>query len=386
MLPAAIPTDIDKYFFNRSDEIAKIMKYVTSIHNNLASQVLVLGGKGVGKTFFVKKVLHDLNDDILTIFVDLSNIYGVNREIKEEEILKEILSKLNEHLTGDGRLNRLKSMIESGIQNLAVNKYDLTESVDLFNMSVPKIKKDYSKLSRLVMDLLQNIVDTADEISGVVIAFDEFQLIDELENPDAFLMLIRSSIKNQQNVCYIYTGNFTSFSDVAKIIKNGFGGRMPHFYLKPFTIKDTIAYIEKYASDLRFTDDGYERFYECTLGVPSYINSFANVLRSDVVYDRAKIDETYIENIDRIASVWITIWMRFSSKQKEIITLLIDKGSVSFDDMMDETNLSEEDLKNTLYNMFDMDVVFEDGEYSFDNEMIKMWLLNEKKTKGFYPP
>ena len=386
MLPVAIPTDIDKYFFNRSDEIAKIMKYVTSIHNNLASQVLVLGGKGVGKTFFVKKVLHDLNDDILTIFVDLSNIYGVNREIKEEEILKEILSKLNEHLTGDGRLNRLKSMIESGIQNLAVNKYDLTESVDLFNMSVPKIKKDYSKLSRLVMDLLQNIVDTADEISGVVIAFDEFQLIDELENPDAFLMLIRSSMKNQQNVCYIYTGNFTSFSDVSKIIKSGFGGRMPHFYLKPFTIEDTIAYIEKYASDLRFTDDGYERFYEYTLGVPSYINSFANVLRSDVVYDRAKIDETYIENIDRIASVWITIWMRFSSKQKEIITLLIDKGSASFDDMMGETNLSEEDLKNTLYNMFDMDVVFEDGEYSFDNEMIKMWLLNEKKTKGFYPP
>ena len=55
MLPLTIPKDINKYFYNREKDIKKISHQISSIYNDLPSQLLITGQRGVGKTFLLKK-------------------------------------------------------------------------------------------------------------------------------------------------------------------------------------------------------------------------------------------------------------------------------------------------------------------------------------------
>ena len=94
-----------------------------------------------------------------------------------------------------------------------------------------------------------------------------------IENPEAFFWLIRSFSQKQFNVSYIFTG---STSQTAKIIKmlNGtdgaFGGRMIQININPFTEEQTKRFIDEKAEGIEFTDEGFERFYSCTRGIPAY--------------------------------------------------------------------------------------------------------------------
>lgn len=49
--------------------------------------------------------------------------------------------------------------------------------------------------------------------------------------------------------------------------QNGaFGGRMLQFNVDPFTKEETKRYLSERLSSLKFTDEGFERFYSCTRG------------------------------------------------------------------------------------------------------------------------
>ena len=117
MLPTTAPTDIDKYFFNRKKDIEEVERYIYTIKDDIPSQIFIDGVKGVGKTFFVKKLLHDAGSDILTIYIDLSNIYAYHKQITEEAILREILTKINDEMADDTRLGRIKGAVNSFVQN-----------------------------------------------------------------------------------------------------------------------------------------------------------------------------------------------------------------------------------------------------------------------------
>ncbi|MCI6929705.1 MAG: ATP-binding protein, partial [Methanobrevibacter boviskoreani] len=90
MLPISVPNDVDKYFYNRKKDIKRISLQLKSIEEDLPNQLLITGNRGVGKTFLLKKILHNQPDYILSAYVDISKIYGMNKKISEEEILKEI--------------------------------------------------------------------------------------------------------------------------------------------------------------------------------------------------------------------------------------------------------------------------------------------------------
>ena len=42
-----------------------------------------------------------------------------------------------------------------------------------------------------------------------------------------------------------------------------------------------MNYLKERADFLEFSEDGYDRFYKCTKGVPFYINTFARLMSSD---------------------------------------------------------------------------------------------------------
>ena len=49
--------------------------------------------------------------------------------------------------------NKIKTKLDSKIKKMKLKKYDINDSTDIFKITLPKIKENYSKLSKFVMEL-----------------------------------------------------------------------------------------------------------------------------------------------------------------------------------------------------------------------------------------
>lgn len=147
MMPLTIPKDIDKYFYNRKKDIKKISLQISSIYEDLPSQLLITGQRGVGKTFLLKKILNDQKEDILTVYLDIAKIYSeCGGNINEAIILKELLNKLLNLISNDNVLYENVLKIYSQFKIKDINLYD---SKTVSKIPIPKIKDNYQKLSQL---------------------------------------------------------------------------------------------------------------------------------------------------------------------------------------------------------------------------------------------
>ena len=383
MLPTTAPADIDKYFFNRKKDIEKVERYIYTIKDDIPSQIFIGGVKGVGKTFFVKKLLHDAGSDILTIYIDLSNIYAHHHEITEEAILKELLTKINDEMTDDTRLGRIKGAVNSFVQNFFYREY-IDENIDIFNITLPKFSQNYSKLSKLVFEMLQKIVDSSSEITGIIIAFDESDLLKKINNPEAFIYLFRSSMKNQRNIAYVFSGNIDSeMLDIITSQDFNFASRIPRYYLNPFSCAHTRKYLQKYAQDLKFTSYGFEMLYRCTGGVISSVINFANSLNENIVYDEEKIVDEFFK-LDLTRKMWAGIWNKLSVDEKSVIKALMD-DNLTFDELALKTSLEEVSLQKAITSLNHRHIAFNGEIYYIKNTMLRLWMNYEKRINGFYP-
>lgn len=145
MMPLNIPKDIDKYFYNRNKDIKKILFQISGLYDDLSSQLLITGQRGVGKTFLLKKILNDQKEDMLTVYIDVAEIYAQCRgNINECIVLKELLYKLINLISGDDIImeNVLKLFSQLKIKNISF--YD---AKSVLKIPIPKIKDNYQKLS-----------------------------------------------------------------------------------------------------------------------------------------------------------------------------------------------------------------------------------------------
>ncbi len=392
VMPVSIPKDIDAYFFNRVKDINMINTQISTVRLDIPPQLLITGYRGVGKTFLLKKILNDQSSDILTAFIDLSEIVGRRKgKLTEEWVLKEILNTINETISKDQKFyKKFANIIKSNIQKLQLKDYDFSDASHILDIPIPVIEDNYDRLSKFVMELPQKIVDENDNINGFIIVIDEFQLLKNVEKPDAFFWLIRSYMQKQFNVGYIFTGSVSRTSDVITMIngqEGAFGGRLIQINIDPFTFDETKRYIEEKSNNLKFTDEGFERFYACTRGIPLYINSLSTILPNNMVCDEEIIRQALQFNIDQVAMMWIYIWGRMAQGEKDFIIYLLENNGASRQKLDNELGYAKSSISRFIDSLSNQGIIefSKDKNFVLADKMLATWLKIKYETNGFYP-
>ena len=393
VLPLGVPKDIDKYFFNREKELIKLYSFLDTLNHNVSNQILLTGFRGVGKSFLLKKLINSLPSNILTAYVDVSNIYAIQKgNLSEEEIMNKLLEEMNKSLEGrEKTFKKTHTTVKKLISSIKNHNYDFTNAGSILSIPIPQVNDNYQKLSQFVMEFPQKIVDSSEgKIKGFVIVIDEFQFIGELESPESFLWLFRSFSQKQDNVSYIFTGSTSATSDmVDKLngINGAFGNRMIQFNLDPFTEEECKNYLEEKIPEIKLNDNGFKRFYKCTRGYPAYINSFCNIMSDNVIYDENKVAQEFYNKLDQIAVKWITLWSSLSKVEKDIIRTLIDNESLKWNEIVEKNSLSQSTITKNLKKLKNKGIISNiNSNYKVEDYMLSAWLKYRKNEDSYYPP
>ncbi|AEG18414.1 AAA family ATPase [Methanobacterium paludis] len=392
-LPLGIPSDLDRYFYNREKELINLKSLLSTLNQNVANQIIITGHRGIGKSFLLKKLVQELPSNILTAYVDISKIYGIHKGVlTEESIMDNLLEEMNKAIGEESDISlKVYNAGKDILRRIRRKNYDFKEAGSILGIPIPDVTDNYEKLSKFVMEYPQKVVESSEgKINGFVIVIDEFQLIGEINSPEAFFWMFRSYTQDQDNVSYIFTGSTSSSSDiVGKIngINGAFGGRMIQFNVDNFSRDETEGYLKEKVPEIKFTDDGLERFYKCTRGYPSYINSFCNTMSTNIVYDNDRVVEEFYQKIDQIAIKWIFQWATLSKREKCIITVVIDNGPLTWGNLVDKVDFSDRTLAKYLSILKNKGIItHSDRKYKIDDHMLSAWLKYRKENDGFYPP
>ena len=166
-----------------------------------------------------------------------------------------------------------------------------------------------------------------------------------------------------------------------------FGGRMIQININPFTKKETKNYLNDHLANIKFSDDGFDKFYEYTNGIPAYINTFSNVLDSGKYMIQIKLKILFLIKMDQIVIMWLYIWGRLKIQEKEIIKLFVENKELTWKHLFDECNFSKVTLAKYIESLNNHGLIkyaFNDT-YALNDEMLRTWLLNKKETEGQYP-
>ena len=271
---------------------------------------------------------------------------------------------------------------------LKLKNYNLKESnSDIFDIPIPTISDNYNKLSKFTMELPQKIIDSS-EYKGYVIILDEFQLLKYIENPEAFFWLIRSYSQQQFNVSYIFTGSFSKTSNIVNMINGidgAFGGRMIQIPINTFSFEETKEYLDKMVDNLEYSEKGFERFYKCTRGNPTYINSLAGILPN--YFDENTIKEALEVNVDNVALIWLKIWGTLSDIEKEIIILIVEEEHINWKRLEELLSYSKSTIVKYIDLLNNKGIIEYNSknEYILSDNMLKTWLTIKKENDGYYP-
>lgn len=390
-IPLFLHDDLEKYFYNRIDEVKRITYLLNSLNESIPQNLLLVGYRGVGKSYLLKKIKKELNKSLLCITIDISKIYAMaDGYVDSETILLYILEKINaEYLEKTERKEKILLQIKNHIQNLQIKDFNFNQGTKISEIPIPRTKNNYKKLSKFVMELPQKIVDENPNINGFVILIDEFQLLRKLEKPDSFFWLIRSFNQHQHNVSYVFTGSMSKTSNLIESLNGetgAFGGRLIQISINPFSKEETQNYFKDKLNDVKFTEDGFNRFYECTKGLPLYINSFYNVLSHNKTYNSEMIKETFLLNMEQILWKIAIIWTSLNIYEKEIVRILLESNELTWSELSNNVSFTRNTFNKYLDDLRNKGVIdYKNKKYYISDKMLIAWLKHENEVNGYYP-
>jgi len=375
-------------FYNRTDEINMLSSLLRSTEFNSSPTILLTGIRGVGKSALIKKIKDNFDKEYLVVDIDLSrsNAYQ-QKNITRGSIIKIIYDEIMK-ASKDFGLRTVDKKIEKFFKT---NNFKIDNILSYEHIPVPifESEENYSKLADFVMELPQKIYeDNKNKLKGVFIFIDEIQLIKELDNVDKFLWYMRSFIQNQKNVAYLFCGSM-SLKDSLINDLNGrdgaFGGRMLTIEIHPFSKQTTRDYIESMPRDILMDDNGFERFYKCTRGIPYYINIFAKILPENITLTEPDIIGLFKDSIDYLAVHFIFMWSKLSFQEQKIIISLLDNPKKRIE-IANSLGVTSGSLNRPLNRLLDFDLIeYVNDKYQITDPILSYWLNNSYEKNGIYP-
>ena len=372
----------DEEFFNRKQEISNLTNLLNSTSENNAPDILVTGIRGVGKTVLLNKIKQFMDKNYLVVYMDFS----VSQTYQKNKMsLKGLYDFFYQKIIEEAQLKGLDTLKNHIKKFFKTNNFKLKEVVtaSAFDISIPipiiGTERDLERYRDFVFKLPQEIYEhNKDKIDGIIILIDEFQVIKELDTYlESFLWNFRGYVTEQRNVAYVLSGSMGLQDNLISEIagQNGaFGGRMLTININPFSKTSTQNYLKERAPELKFTQEGFERFYKCTSGIPYYINIFARQLPVNQELDENNVIDAFDNNISFIVSHLINEWNRLTTKEKDIIIALIDSPLKRIE-LARKLNVKSGSLSDKLNKLQNLDLIrFAGGEYEISEKLLKRWL------------
>ena len=365
----------DSQFYNRVIDISFLYNHLKTTEDGSSPAILLTGVRGIGKTVLIKKLINDYANDYLSVYINLENCNKYD----------------------DGELTRFSIMkvfydaIISSCENFGLMTSDIkafkTKNIPV---SIAHSEDDYSKFADFVTSLPMDILNQYSHvIKGVWIFFDEFQIVKHLNTDvNSFLWYISGLVQSQKGIGYMFSGSMSVKDELIDDIsgrKGAFGGRILTFELQPFSFETTKKFLIENADYLKFSDDGFEQFYEYTGGIPYYINSFAILLPPNRVLDKNEVVSEFNSSLDYLVSNSKRIWYSLTPQEQKIVTTLVDKALRRVD-IAKKLNVTSGAIGNSLNSLIDSVLIESDGKYfNITDNIFKAWLKNEYDKKGVFP-
>ena len=379
----------DEEFYNRDWELNNIKTFLETTEKGNAPKMLLTGIRGVGKTVFLKKINKDLDKEYLVLYLDFSQSESYQ---KNNLSIKGLMEYFFKQLIIESKKKKLNTMDKRIEKFFKSNNFKIKDFIQIDKFPIPIFgsQTDTDKLFNFVIELPEKIYnENSDKIKGIIIFIDEFQIIKELDDyMDSFLWKMRSFIQNQRNVAYVFSGSMSIKDNLISEISSRdgvFGGRMLTFHLYPFEKNTVKDYLRKKAPYLIFTEDGFERFYKCTSGIPAYINIFASLLPQNTQLTEKIIKNNFDEKISAIITHLINVWTKLTYREQSIFISLLDSPLKRIE-IANQLNVSTGSLSNNLNHLQNQGLIkFENEKYQISEPILARWLKLEFKNKGNYP-
>ena len=379
----------DEEFFNRTTELATLTNLLNSTQSGNAPDLLLTGIRGVGKTVFLRKIKQELENDYLVVYIDFSRAECYQ---KDNLSINGLMEHYYNEILSECKRKGLKTIDKKIRKYFKTNNFKIKDVKDVGGYPIPLIgsEKNSEKFINFVLNLPQQIYEENEFCyKGILIFIDEFQIIKELNKYlESFLWKFRSFIQNQNYISYVLSGSMSLQDDLIYTIASSqgvFGGRMMTFHINPFDKVTVKNYLDEKADNLTFSKDGFERFYQCTSGIPSYINLFGRLLPNNVQLDAELIKEEFINAIPLLSTQLINIWSRLTPTEQEIVISLLN-NDIKRIDIADFVGVKSGSLSRPLNNLQNQGLItMIDGKYHLTEPMLAQWLKLEYKRKGIYP-
>ena len=135
------------------------------------------------------------------------------------------------------------------------------------------------------------------------------------------------------------------------------------------------------------SNEGFERFYNCTRGIPLYINSLSSILPNNTVCDEDIIKETLLLNIDQVAIMWIYIWGRLSQGEKDFIIYLLEHEGATRATLDKQLGYSKSSVTRFIDSLSNQGIIefSQNKKFVLADKMLQFWLKIKFETGGCYP-
>ena len=379
----------DTQFYNRVNEISFISDNLKLTKKGSTPTILLTGIRGVGKTALMKKLKNDFKDEYLVVYMDLTVMDKFKKDKLDSFGVMILFYESIIKAYGESDILTIDKKIMKYFKTRNF-KIDKIQSVDNIPIPVIKSEEDYAKFTSYVMGLPQEIYDDNNEnLKGILIFIDEFQMLKQLdEDVNGFLWYIRSVIQSQKNIAYIFSGSMSVKDELITDIagrQGAFGGRILNYEIKTFTYETTRNYLKEKADYLNFTEDGFERFYKCTNGIPYYINSFARLLPPNEELNENKIISEFRKSLEYLIVNLTNEWYKLNKQEQRIIAALVEKPLKRIE-IADKLGVTSGAIGSSLKSLQNKILIeLNNGKYQIYDQIFKAWLKREYEEKGDYP-